>query len=67
MAQLLVKYGDISTINKSALSQRVATVADLLGVGEWSDRTKIALDDAKSDPPRLVVAALCAPENLVSV
>ena len=67
MAQLLVKYGDISTINKSALIQRVATVADLLGVGEWSDRTKIALDDAKSDPPRLVVAALCAPENLVSV
>jgi uncharacterized protein (DUF1800 family) len=67
LAQQLVKYGEISVISKTNVNQRIGALADLLGVGEWSARTKNALEDAKNDPARLIVIALCTPENLVSV
>lgn len=67
LAQLIVSKGDVSTIANSAMNSRGAKAAELLGVGQWSTRTKRALDSVQNDPKRLLVTALCAPEYLVSV
>ena len=67
MAQLLVKAGDINAIANTAITNRVSAVADLLGVGEWSSRTKSALIASQSLPAQLVTTALCAPEYLVNI
>jgi hypothetical protein len=46
--------------------ERIDALADWLGVAEWSNRTRIALQGAIADPARLVVLAICSPEYLVS-
>ena len=45
----------------------VNAVLDLLGLGEVSERTKMALVASQTEPERLITTALCAPEYLVSV
>lgn len=67
LAQLIVAKGDVTTISKIAAANRVKKLADLLGVDEWSARTKSALVAAQNDPIKLITTALCAPEYLVSV
>ena len=65
-AQWFIKQGDISPISNLARSQRVNALADWLGIAELSDRTKMALQGAESDPKRLILLALCSPEYIVS-
>lgn len=67
LAQLIVAKGDITPISKIAAANRVKKLADLLGVGEWSVRTKAALVATQNDPAKLITTALCAPEYMVSV
>jgi len=65
-AQWFIKQGDISPISNLARGQRVDAVSDWLGIAELSDRTKMALQGAASDPKRLILLALCSPEYIVS-
>lgn len=65
-AQWFIKQGDISPISSLARGQRVDTISDWLGIAELSDRTKMALQGAESDPKRLILLALCSPEYVVS-
>jgi uncharacterized protein (DUF1800 family) len=65
-AQWFIKQGDISPISSLARGQRVDAIADWLGIAELSDRTKMALQGAESDPKRLILLALCSPEYIVS-
>jgi uncharacterized protein (DUF1800 family) len=65
-AQWFIKQGDISPISDLARKDRVAAVADWLGVAEFSDRTTTALQGADGDPKRLILLALCSPEYIVS-
>ena len=65
-AQWFIKEGDISPISSLARGQRVEAIADWLGIAELSDRTKMALQGAESDPKRLILLALCSPEYIVS-
>ena len=67
LAQLIVTKGDVSPIENVSQVNRASKAADLLGVGQWSARTRTALDESKKDPKRLLITALCAPEYLVSV
>lgn len=48
----------------SSVSATPDTVADVLGVPAWTPRTQAVLNGAS--PKRLMVAALCAPEYVVS-
>jgi uncharacterized protein (DUF1800 family) len=62
----LVKQADLSAIEAIAPGKRVAYLADLLAVPEWTARTSVALDDLKKNLPRLVALAICSPEYVVS-
>jgi uncharacterized protein (DUF1800 family) len=66
MAQNLVQYGDITPLTSVPKSEIVQAAADWLGVAQWSTRTERALNQAVSDPARLTLLALNAPEYLVS-
>lgn len=65
-ASWLIKQGDISPIANLAPAERIQKTADLLGVVEWSSRTKSALEGNVKDPYRLILLAICSPEYLVS-
>ena len=65
-ADWLVKQADLSSIQAIAPEKRVAYLADLLAVPEWTARTSVALDDLQKTLPRLVALAICSPEYLVS-
>jgi uncharacterized protein (DUF1800 family) len=65
-ASWLIKQGDISPIANLAPAERIQKTADLLGVVEWSSRTKSALEGNAKDPYRLILLAICSPEYLVS-
>ena len=65
-ATWLVAQGDISPIENSAPGERVQKTADLLGVVEWSARTKSALEGNIKNSQRLILLAICSPEYLVS-
>ena len=67
LAQLIVSKGDTTPISNIAPTNRVQKLADLLGIGEWSTRTKSALASIQNDPIKLITTALLAPEYLVSV
>jgi uncharacterized protein (DUF1800 family) len=64
-AQMIVAAGDLSPLSVPA-SQKMQVLADWLGIPEWSRRTSTSLLAAGSDSSELMVAALCAPEFLVS-
>jgi uncharacterized protein (DUF1800 family) len=65
-ASWLIKQGDNSPIANLAPAERIQKTADLLGVVEWSSRTKSALEGNVKDPYRLILLAICSPEYLVS-
>jgi uncharacterized protein (DUF1800 family) len=65
-ASWLIKQGNISPIANLAPAERIQKTADLLGVVEWSSRTKSALEGNVKDPYRLILLATCSPEYLVS-
>ncbi len=65
-ASWLIKQGDISPIANLAPAERIQKTADLLGVVEWSSRTKTALEGNVKDSYRLILLAICSPEYLVS-
>ena len=65
-AEWAVGRGDLSAVSASAPSQRIATVAHLLGVDAFSDRTATALREVVADPKQLVTLALISPEYLVN-
>jgi uncharacterized protein (DUF1800 family) len=65
-ASWLIKQGDISPIANLAPAERIQKTADLLGVVEWSSRTKNALEGNVKDSYRLILLAICSPEYLVS-
>ena len=67
LAQLIVSKGDLTPITNVGVANRVKKLADLLGVGEWSARTKSALIASQSDPAKLITTALCSPEYMVNV
>jgi uncharacterized protein (DUF1800 family) len=65
-ATWLVNQADLSAIQAQAPEQRIAYLADLLAVVEWSPRTLIALREVRDYVPRLLILALCSPEYVVS-
>ncbi len=65
-ATWLVAQGDISLIENLTPGERVQKTADLLGVVEWSARTKTALEGNIKSSKRLILLAICSPEYLVS-
>lgn len=65
-ASWLIAQGDISPIENLSPGDRIQKTADLLGVVEWSARTKSALEGNVKTPKRLVLLAICCPEYLVS-
>lgn len=60
------KAGEISSVEDASSSSRVDAVGYLLGVDEFSDRTRAALSDVVGDPAKLVQLALLSPEYLVN-
>ncbi len=65
-ASWLVAQGDLSPIENLTQGERVQKTADLLGVVEWSARTKSALEGNVKSSKRLILLAICSPEYLVS-
>jgi uncharacterized protein (DUF1800 family) len=65
-ATWLVNQADLSAIQAQAPEQRIAYLADLLAVVEWSPRTLFALREVRDVVPRLVILAICSPEYVVS-
>ena len=65
-ATWLVNQADLSAIQAQVPEQRIAYLADLLAVVEWSPRTLFALREVRDVVPRLVILAICSPEYVVS-
>ena len=65
-ADWLVKQADLSALEAIAPDKRVAYLADLLAVPEWTSRTAVALGDLQKVPARLLSLAICSPEYVVS-
>ena len=65
-ATWLVAQGDLSPIENLKPGERVQKTADLLGIVEWSARTKSALEGNVKNSKRLILLAICSPEYLVS-
>ncbi|MFG1905267.1 DUF1800 family protein [Kribbella sp. NPDC048928] len=63
LAQQLAKKADLSTVDNA--TDRLAAVGALLGVDNWTERTRSALAALK-DPAQLTAVAACAPEYVVS-
>ena len=66
IAQVLVKKGVITPISSLSNKSRTEALANLLGVASWSDRTRLALEGASSDPARMIVLGLSSPEFVVN-
>ena len=62
----LAATGDISPVADEQPAQRVAAVADLLGLAPFGTRTAAALTPLAGNPPQLVAAALASSESCVS-
>ena len=65
-ADWAVQHGDVSAVTDAAVSARIDTAANLLGVDAFSDRTRGALSDVAADPQQLVALALLSPEYQVN-
>ncbi|MFI5693348.1 DUF1800 family protein [Kribbella sp. NPDC051586] len=63
LAQQLARKADLSTVDNA--TDRVSAVGALLGVDNWTARTRSALAGVK-DPAQLTAVAACAPEYVVS-
>jgi hypothetical protein len=66
LAYYLVENGHIEPLTSVPKSEMVQAAADWLGVAQWSKRTERSLTQAVSDPARLALLALNAPEYLVN-
>ena len=66
-ATWLIAQANLSQLTLIAVENRIAYLADLLGVVEWSPRTMFALRDVRDNPQRLAAMAICSPEYVVSV
>jgi uncharacterized protein (DUF1800 family) len=64
-AQQLVQKADLGTVEKASEKERPETLARLLGVPEWGERSTQVLASAAKDPRRVTAIALTAPEYLV--
>jgi uncharacterized protein (DUF1800 family) len=65
-ATALLKEANLNLISATPAAQRIAALADLLGIAAWSQRTELALRGAIKDPQRLTLLAICSPEYVVS-
>jgi uncharacterized protein (DUF1800 family) len=66
LAYYLVQNGHIEALTSVPNSKMVQAAADWLGVAQWSARTERSLNQAVSDPARLALLAINAPEYLVN-
>jgi len=65
-ATALLNEANLDLISATPATQRIAALADLLGIAAWSQRTELALKGAIKDPQRLTLLAICSPEYVVS-
>ncbi|QLL08095.1 DUF1800 domain-containing protein [Mycobacterium vicinigordonae] len=65
-ATQLARTGDLSSIERTAVRDRVDAVGYLIGVGAWSDRSAAVLASLVARPPQLVAVAVNTPEYLTS-
>jgi uncharacterized protein (DUF1800 family) len=66
LAYYLVQHGHLEPLTSVPKSKMVQAAADWLGVAQWSTRTERSLNQAVSDPARLALLAINAPEYLVN-
>lgn len=64
-AQQAVRQGDLGAVRRAPAEERPETLARLLGVHRWSERTGAVLAEAAAEPERVTAIALTAPEYLV--
>jgi uncharacterized protein (DUF1800 family) len=62
----LARAGNLSSVEESAVGERIDAVGYLIGIGAWSDRTVAALEPLVRRPVQLVAAAVNTPEYLTS-
>ncbi|NDE40177.1 MAG: DUF1800 family protein [Actinobacteria bacterium] len=65
-ANWLIQQSRLRVINEIPVAQRTQKSADWLGVPEWSERTKLVLDESASNPAQFALLALCSPDYIVS-
>jgi uncharacterized protein (DUF1800 family) len=65
-ATWLAGQADLSKIEIIAPERRVAYLADLLAIPEWTPRSTFALREVRNNLQRLVALAICSPEYVVS-
>jgi uncharacterized protein (DUF1800 family) len=65
-AAALVRTANLDAISSLPQAGRVEATAYLLGVGTWSDRSRLILQDAAADPRKLVAIALNTSEYLTN-
>ena len=65
-AAWLIKQADLSALTAIAPNKRIAWLQDELGILPFSNRTRLALDGAKTNPAQLLQLAICSPEYVVS-
>lgn len=65
-AAWLIKQADLNALTAIAPNKRIAWLQDELGILEFSNRTRLALDGVKSTPAQLLQLAICSPEYVVS-
>jgi uncharacterized protein (DUF1800 family) len=66
LATAVVQAGHLEPLTTVPKSKMVQAAADWLGVAQWSTRTERALNQAVSDPARMALLAINAPEYLVN-
>jgi uncharacterized protein (DUF1800 family) len=62
----LIKQANLSEFTAVAPTKRFSWLQDELGVVAFSTRTKVALENVKSDPAQMLLLAICSPEYVVS-
>jgi len=62
----LIQQSRLRVISEIPVAQRTQKSADWLGVPEWSERTKLVLDESASNPAQFALLALCSPDYIVS-
>ena len=65
-AAWLIKQADLSALSDVAPNKRIAWLQDELGIFAFSNRTRLALESARSTPAQLLQLAICSPEYVVS-
>ena len=66
-SKYILNGADFSSFNTiPSTDARIDYLADLLGVAEWSTRTKVVLRTALNNPMELVLIGINAPEYVVN-